>query len=108
VVRLSYHPVRSAVVEQSEIESVVISVIEAIQELSGRKSINISRTTCPLMDLEDFDSLNAVEVTIGLEEKLGIEFGTNNAFLAEDGKTPLNVAGIAKRLAAHLNAGPRT
>jgi acyl carrier protein len=105
MVRFYYLTVRSAIVEQSEIESLVISVLEELQELSGRTSVDISRTACPLTDLENFDSLNAVEATIALEEKLGMTFATNNLFLDDDGKTPLNVSGIAKRLASQLNAG---
>lgn len=85
--------------EQAKIELLVISVLEELQELSGRKSDGISLMTCPLTDLENFDSLNAVEATIDLEERLGMKLSTHNIFLAEDGKTPLNVSGIASRLA---------
>lgn len=89
--------------ELSEIESLVISVLEEIQAISGRPPIAISRATCPLTDLENFDSLNAVEATIALEGKLGTTFATNNILLDDDGKTPLNIAGITKRLMSLLN-----
>lgn len=104
MVRFYYRHVRSAIVDQSELESLVISVVEEIQELSGRKCLDISRTTCPLMELDDFDSLNAVEATVVFEEKLGIKVATNNLFVAEDGKTALNIAGIAQRLSKQLKA----
>lgn len=88
--------------DQSQLESVVISVIKEIQELSGRNHGEISSTTRPLADLENFDSLNAVEATIALGEKLGIDLNTNNMLIDEDGKTELNISEIAHRLSTAL------
>jgi acyl carrier protein len=79
-----------------EIQKVVLEVVCEIQEQSGRPLPEVvCGTLCPIGDFEGFDSLNAVEVSVQLTEKLGCEID-GNPFVK--GRRPLKVEEIAKRL----------
>lgn len=82
---------------QTEVEKLLIDAICAVQELSGRAPTQVSRDTCPLLEVPEFDSLNGVEVTV--EALAGLNLGKvkfNNVLA--DGDKPLTVAQAAARL----------
>jgi len=81
---------------QSEIEIVLISVVRELQTLSGRVEVNVTKDTCPLDDMPGFDSLNGVEATIEVADRLNIKIEDNDIF-AENGKA-LTIAAAAARI----------
>jgi acyl carrier protein len=84
-----------------EIQKVVLEVVCEIQEQSGRPIPEvICGTLCPIGDFDGFDSLNAVEVSVQLTEKLGCEVD-GNPFV--NGRRALKVEEIAKRLHQVVN-----
>lgn len=84
-----------------KIQETVLEVVCCIQEQSGRPlPENICGTLCPIGDFEGFDSINAVEVTVQLTEKLGCEID-GNPFV--DGRKALKIGEVAKRLHQVVN-----
>lgn len=81
---------------QLEIEQILIKTVSAIQEQSGRDFSPIDASTCPLDDLEDFDSLNGVEATVDVFGELQLELELNNIFC--EGDQSLSIAQAAKRI----------
>jgi acyl carrier protein len=71
--------------EKTKVIEVIADVLKEIQSMSGRTPVPISATTCPIGDLADFDSLNGVEATIELSDRLGIEIPGVNGFVNEQG-----------------------
>jgi len=87
--------------EVEEIQKVVLEVVCEIQKQSGRPIPEvICGTLCPIGDFDGFDSLNAVEVSVQLTEKLGCEVD-GNPFVS--GRRPLKVEEIAQRLHQVVN-----
>ena len=74
---------------------IVTEVLTDIQAISGRNPTQISESTCPIGDLEQFDSLNGVEATVELSDRLGIDLPGINAFVNESGTKALTVSEIA-------------
>ena len=81
---------------QSEIELLLIKTVCDIQEQSGREKVAVSSDTCPIEDLEDFDSLNGVEATVEIFDELQLELDFNNVFV--NGDEALTIAEAAKRI----------
>lgn len=81
--------------DADQVTKVVIEVLTELQEMSGREAIPISSSTCPIGDLDGFDSLNGVEATVELSERLGFDVPAINAFVDETGTKALTVAEIA-------------
>lgn len=79
-----------------------MEAIREVQELSGHTATSINHNTCPINDLEHFDSLRGVETTFLLSMKLKCEFkspkGEINVFISKDGRRALTVGEIADRL----------
>ncbi len=67
--------------------------------MSGRDCPWIGDATKPIGDLDDFDSLAAVEATVLLELELNCTIARGTPFISESGKRALTVAEAAKRLA---------
>jgi acyl carrier protein len=86
-----------------EIERRLFETIDEVQRLSGCAPLEITANTCPICDLDGFDSLRAVEVTILLATKLHCHFrapkGEVNVFVSKDGRRALRVAEVINRLA---------
>ena len=84
-----------------EIQEIVLEVVCGIQEQSGRPLPEVvCGTLRPIGDFEGFDSLNSVEVTVQLTEKLGCEID-GNPFV--NGRRALKVDEVAKRLHQVVN-----
>jgi len=82
-----------------DIRTRLIDVLRLIQEESGYPAIEITETTCPVVDLVGFDS-KMWPVSMGmLSDELGIEIPVDvNIYLTPDGKRKLTVAEIAARV----------
>jgi hypothetical protein len=85
---------------QAEVVAVLLDVLTTIQQNSGRNIAAISGDTCPIGDLDGFDSLNGVEATVELADRLGIVIASISIFVNESGTKALSVTEIAKRLTA--------
>lgn len=91
----------------AEVVSVLRDVLTSIQQKSGRDIDVISGETCPIGDLDGFDSLNGVEATVELADRLGIEISGASVFVNESGTKALSVTEVAERLnAEHARTGP--
>lgn len=84
---------------QLEIEVLLIKTVADLQELSGRAPARITADSIPLEDLEDFDSLNGVEVTVDIFEQIELEIEFNNVFVMDD--KPLSIRDAATRISEH-------
>ncbi|MDA8563900.1 hypothetical protein N9L06_05555 [Mariniblastus sp.] len=73
----------------------MIHVLDQLQKDSGRKGSIISATTCPIGDLDQFDSLNGVEATVEIADKLDVDLPGVSVFVNETGTRALNVSEIA-------------
>jgi acyl carrier protein len=88
---------REGAMTRKELLEAVMSALRETQQLSGHADdIAISEATVPFSDLIDFDSLNAVEATVALEQRLGRTL-QENVFVDGKGR-PLSVRGVAERL----------
>ncbi len=90
--------------EKKDAVEAVISVLKTVQELSGRESVPITGTTCPIGDLDQFDSLNGVEASSMLSSELGFDLPGANAFVNEEGTKALNVTEIADAICKFAEA----
>ena len=83
-----------------EKQAVITKVVEAVaqvQEASGRQNSGIRSSTCPVRDVEGFDSLSGVEATVILSESLGVDL-PDNTFVSKDGRRALSVTEIASNI----------
>lgn len=84
--------------KKTEAVKVVVDVLKTVQQISGRKVGEITVSTCPIGDLEEFDSLNGVEASAELSSQLGFELPGVNAFVNEQGTKALTVDEIAEAI----------
>lgn len=89
-----------------DVEAKLIEVLEEIQSDSGYDGNQIRGTTCPLSNLEGFDS-KIWPVAIGM---LASTLNTNipndkNIFLSKDGKRRLTISESAAMVCAIVNKG---
>jgi acyl carrier protein len=87
-----------------EIESVIAEVLRDAQTTSGREWTDLNSESRPLGDLEGFDSLSAVEVTVGVEQKLGCKLDVESIFTSEGGKSALSLKQIGERVVEMLGS----
>ena len=88
--------------DRISIERELLEALREVQELSGHEPAPIDANTCPINELEQFDSLRGVETTFLLSTKLKCGFKTHkgeiNLFVSKDGRRALKVAEIVDRL----------
>ena len=84
--------------EKANVVKVITEVLTDLQSISGRKPVPISGKTCPIGDLDEFDSLNGVEATVELSDRLGIDLPGVNEFVNEQGTKALTVSEIANHI----------
>ena len=90
--------------DQNRIRTELISVLESIQCDSGYARVTITGSTCPLRDLEGFDS-KIWPYAIGMLAKLlkvKIE-DDKNIYLSPDGRRKLSIDESAKMIAELLS-----
>ena len=90
--------------QAKEIESVIVGVLREVQIISGREWTELGQESKPLGDLEGFDSLSAVEVTVAIEQKLECKFEIESIFTSEDGKRALSLKQIGERVGKKLES----
>jgi len=83
-----------------EVVRVLLDVLGTIQQNSGRSYDPINENTCPIGDLDGFDSLNGVEATVELADRLGIDIARATVFVNEAGTKALSVSEVAELLSA--------
>jgi len=86
---------------QTELEALITEVVNKVQTLSGRETVAITSSTRPVNDVPEFDSLNGVEATIEIMERLKIDLEFNNVLV--DKATALTVEEAAQRLLPLVN-----
>ena len=87
---------------QSEIEHLLMGVVREIQILSGRKDVDVTPDTCPILDVPGFDSLNGVEATIDVLARLKLTLEANNVFADDSGA--LTIREAAAKLFQHVES----
>jgi acyl carrier protein len=85
--------------EKADIQKTICDVVRQIQIDSGRLNSALSSDSCPIGDLDGFDSLSGVEATVDLSEKLGIDLPGVSVFINESGSKVLTIAEIAAKIA---------
>lgn len=90
---------------RDEIINILIETISEIQKLTGRSDEPILPTTKPLENLEDFDSLNAFEVTVEISEKIGMDIDVGIFGIFPNKKVPkkITIEDIAENIFQKLN-----
>lgn len=83
---------------RDEVIGILQDVLQAIQRNSGRPELPIQPGACPIGDLSGFDSLNGVEATVELTDRLGLEFSGVTCFVNETGTKALTISEIADRI----------
>ncbi len=82
--------------ELNEVKKIIYDAVCEIQVLSGRTlPTDICDTIVPIGDVDGFDSLNAVEITVQLSEKFNCSI-IENPFVA--GNKALNLEQIAQQI----------
>jgi hypothetical protein len=88
--------------DRNEILRCLIETVAEVQELSGCAALEVNAQTCPIYDLDGFDSLRGVETTVLLAAKLKCEFkagkGDVNLFVSKDGRNVLRIEEAVSRL----------
>jgi len=83
---------------RKEMIQLVSESLRESQRMSGRAgAFTVTEATVPIGDLPDFDSLNGIEVTQLLEERLGGPL-PENLFTNETTRQPLSVGEVVDRL----------
>lgn len=89
-----------------DVEVKLVEVLQEIQSVSGYDGSGIMASTCPLHDLEGFDSM-LWPVAIGmLASELNVNIPNNkNIFLSKDGKRQLTISESAAIVCESVNKG---
>ncbi len=93
---------------RSELQDIVLTVLQDIQVLGGRPWLGLNPHALPIGELEGFDSLTSIEATVMIEQKLGgRSFEIPTLFVSEDGKRALSIAEVVDRLATVTKGGAK-
>jgi acyl carrier protein len=95
-------PEGETLMNQTELEEILIEVVCRLQELSGREKVSVTSDTKPVLDMPGFDSLNGVEATVEVLDRLKLDLGFNDVFIAEDKNKALTIREAAARLCASM------
>ena len=91
--------------KQYDVEQLLIDVVREIQELSGRHVAALTGASRPILDMPGFDSLNGVEATVEVIDRLDSQLTFNNVFV-ENGAA-LTIQQAAARLLTVLGPSLR-
>src|SRR5262245_26869480 len=87
--------------DEDALTAAVVEALNRVQDTSGHRIVPIHKSTCPIKDLPDFDSLLGIETTLDLERQLG-PLGRDNIFVNEAGTRALTLAEIVGLLQKYL------
>lgn len=87
---------------QTEAEQMLIKLTKQIQTISGRPEQEINGSTRPILDLEQFDSLNGVELTVEVADTVKFEPAFNNILVADN--KALSITEAAQRLLEQMKS----
>ena len=90
--------------KKDKVVVMVVEILHEIQDSSGRDCNELTSQSCPIGDLPGFDSLNGVEATVELAERVGLKSADVNLFVNERGDRALSVGVIADRVCEALQA----
>lgn len=79
---------------RDQVAAALARVLQDVQQISGCKCPSIEDATKPMEDLEGFDSLRGLEVTVMLEAKLGVSAGAKSLFISPSGNVALPFSSI--------------
>jgi acyl carrier protein len=91
----------------TQVEEMLIEIACNIQKLSGREPVNVDLNTRPVTDIPGFDSLNGVEVTVEVIDRIKLDLAFNNVFVDETKKKALTIQQAAARVQACLARAAR-
>ncbi|MGD0707115.1 MAG: acyl carrier protein [Anaerolineaceae bacterium] len=86
-----------------EIYTIVIDVLNYIQECDGAPQIELSGDTCPMVDLPGFDSIHWVETIVLISDKLGKEINEKALFGTPEKFNKITVHEITLRILENLS-----
>ena len=89
--------------EKTEVVRKVVEVIGNVQQESGRTPPDLTADTYVYTEIDGFDSLNGVEATVILCERLGNAELADDLFLPEKGHRDISVGEIADRVCDQQN-----
>jgi hypothetical protein len=90
--------------ETEVVKEKLIEVLKSIQSDSGYESDSINESTCPLKDLEGFDSKVWPYAIEELATELGVEIPNNvNIYVSKDGKHHLTINESASKVCEIIN-----
>lgn len=87
-----------------QVQKAIIEVLREIQTMSGREVVPMNSSTCPIGDLPGFDSLNGIEATLQISEKLGYDFPLDNLLVDDSGHRALKISEVAERACQLMDA----
>ncbi|MDE0302669.1 MAG: hypothetical protein OXJ38_05595 [Gammaproteobacteria bacterium] len=90
-----------------KIKSIVVEVLQAVQESSGEAYTNLASDDKPIGMLAGFDSLTGIEATVMIEEKLNCEVGRPSVFVSEKDDHALTLAEICEHLEQIIDSETR-
>ncbi len=77
---------------EQDVQMNLINVLQSIQSDCGYDTSQIQGNTCPLKDLEGFDSMLWPAAISMLSSTIGVTIpNCSNIFLSQDGKRPLTI-----------------
>ena len=92
--------------DRANVESLVIDAVRQVQESSGRAVGSIGSNTCPLRDVDGFDSHSGIEASVMLSASLGCMI-PDEVFVPVGGRRPLTVNEIADNVCEHMSVGSK-
>ena len=91
--------------DKKEIEETLIVLLRELQAIAGDEPTEVTPATTPLEDLPNFDSLLGLEMTVAVEERLGITCEEQTIFKDEETLKALSISEISERIAEKHSGG---
>lgn len=82
---------------KTEVALVIKDAFKDFQKMNNRKYEDVSPSTTPIQGLAEFDSLNGMEITLEIGERLKIEIPDLNICTDKSGKRALTIREITER-----------
>ena len=84
--------------ELSDLITRICKAVSDLQAANSRDAAPVSPDTCPIRDLDEFDSHNGLELTCALAEDYGLDVPVDENIFLDDQDRPLTIRQIAQRL----------